>query len=77
MHYQIGDAPEIAIGIILKRRTMNEENALDQFINQIKHTSLSSQNTLESETLSEITNHPSKQLKKDPFWDELVEICDK
>ena len=32
-----------------------------------------SQTKLASYTLKEITNHSPKRLKKDPFWDELLE----
>ena len=32
-----------------------------------------SQTKLASDTLKEITNHSPKRLKKDPFWDELLE----
>ena len=32
-----------------------------------------SQTKLTSDTLKEITNHSPERLKKDPFWDELLE----
>lgn len=58
---------------------MNEKTIHDQFNNTTEFTSSSSMSQVEfaSSTLKEITNFPPKRLKKDPFWDELIETGDK
>ncbi|RIB25409.1 hypothetical protein C2G38_2166056 [Gigaspora rosea] len=54
------------------------DSTFEELIDSIEPTSSGpiSQNALEPGTLI-VTNHPRKQVKKDPFWNELTEVGDK